>query len=107
MIRPCTDRDFEVICAIINDAAQKYQGIIPQDCWKVPYMPAEELRNEIDQGVNFWGFEESGKLVGVMGIQHVKDVTLIRRQGGPKPAVVTEDELDRARQILQEGNENE
>ena len=78
MIRPCTDRDFEVICAIINDAAQKYQGIIPQDCWKVPYMPAEELRNEIDQGVNFWGFEESGKLVGVMGIQHVKDVTLIR-----------------------------
>jgi len=78
MIRPCTERDFEDIFAIINAAAQKYQGIIPPDCWKVPYMPAEELRHEIGQGVNFWGFEDSGKLVGVMGIQHVKDVTLIR-----------------------------
>jgi len=78
MIRPCTERDFEDICGIINEAAQKYKGIIPPDRWKVPYMPPEELRHEIDQGVHFWGFEEGGQLVGVMGIQHVKDVTLIR-----------------------------
>lgn len=78
MIRQCSDRDFEVIYAIINDAARKYQGIIPADRWKVPYMSAEELRQEIDDGVVFWGFEEGGRLVGVMGIQHVKDVTLIR-----------------------------
>jgi N-acetylglutamate synthase-like GNAT family acetyltransferase len=78
MIRPCTERDFEDICEIINEAAQKYKGIIPPDRWKVPYMPPEELRHEIDQGVHFWGVEEGGQLVGVMGIQHVKDVTLIR-----------------------------
>jgi GNAT superfamily N-acetyltransferase len=78
MIRQCTDLDFEVIYTIINDAARKYQGIIPADRWKVPYMSAGELRHEIDEGVVFWGFEEGGKLVGVMGIQHVKDVTLIR-----------------------------
>jgi N-acetylglutamate synthase-like GNAT family acetyltransferase len=78
MIRQCTDGDFEVIHAIINDAARKYKGIIPADRWKVPYMSAAELRHEIDEGVVFWGFEEDGKLVGVMGIQNVKDVTLIR-----------------------------
>lgn len=78
MIRSCTDRDFEDIYAIINDAARKYEGIIPADRWKVPYMSAEELRHEIDEGVVFWGVEEGGNLVGVMGIQHVKDVTLIR-----------------------------
>jgi len=78
MIRQCTDSDFEIIYAIINDAARKYEGIIPADRWKVPYMSAKELRHEIDEGVVFWGFEEDGQLAGVMGIQHVKDVTLIR-----------------------------
>jgi GNAT superfamily N-acetyltransferase len=78
MIRPCHDRDFEAIHAVINDAAKKYEGIIPPDRWKTPYMSADELRHEIDDGVIFWGFEEGGHLVGVMGIQHVKDVTLIR-----------------------------
>jgi GNAT superfamily N-acetyltransferase len=78
MIRPCHARDFEAIYAVINDAAQKYEGIIPPDRWKTPYMSADELRHEIDDGVIFWGFEEGGHLVGVMGIQHVKDVTLIR-----------------------------
>ena len=78
MIRPCHDRDFEAIYAVINDAAKKYEGIIPPDRWKTPYMSADELRHEIDDGVIFWGFEEGGHLVGVMGIQHVKDVTLIR-----------------------------
>lgn len=78
MIRPCHDRDFEAIYAVINDAAKKYEGIIPPDRWKTPYMSADELRHEIDDGVVFWGFEEGGHLLGVMGIQHVKDVTLIR-----------------------------
>jgi len=78
MIRKCDDRDFETIYQIINEAAQVYKGIIPADRWKDPYMPREELRHEIDAKVRFWGYEEDGKLLGVMGIQDVQDVTLIR-----------------------------
>jgi GNAT superfamily N-acetyltransferase len=62
----------------VNDAAQAYRGIIPADRWKEPYMPVEELRHEIADGVTFWGEELEGRLVGVMGIQDVDDVTLIR-----------------------------
>lgn len=78
MIRQCTSSDFETIYAIINDAAQAYKGVIPADRWHEPYMPAEELRRQIEEGVVFWGYECDGRLVGVMGIQHVQDVTLIR-----------------------------
>jgi len=78
MIRPCTESDFEAIYAIVNDAAEAYRGVIPDDRWKSPYMPREELRREIDQGVVFWGYEEASELLGVMGIQDVQDVTLIR-----------------------------
>ena len=78
MIRPCEDSEFESIYEIINDAAQAYRGIIPEDRWKEPYMPREELRHEMDEGVVFWGYEEDGELLGVMGIQDVKDVTLMR-----------------------------
>jgi len=78
MIRPCTGDDFAAIYAIINDAAQAYRAVIPDDRWKEPYMPEEELRDEIADGVEFWGYEEDGELLGVMGIQQVKDVTLIR-----------------------------
>ena len=78
MIRPCDDRDFELIWTIINDGAQAYKGTIPPDCWTEPYMSREELQREIDDGVVFWGFEEAGNLVGIMGIQKVQDVTLIR-----------------------------
>lgn len=70
--------DFETVHSIINDAAEAYRGVIPADCWKEPYMPRDELRQEIEEGVEFWGYEEAGELVGVMGIQHVQDVTLIR-----------------------------
>ncbi|MEW5803280.1 MAG: GNAT family N-acetyltransferase [bacterium] len=78
-IRPCLGSDFEAMYSIINDAAQAYCGIIPKDCWKVPYMPRDELRHEIEiGGIAFWGYEENGRLIGVMGIQHVQDVTLIR-----------------------------
>ena len=78
MIRRCDDRDFELIWAIINDGAQAYKGIIPEDRWTEPYMSRSELRHEMDDGVVFWGYEESGELAGVMGIQAVQDVTLIR-----------------------------
>jgi GNAT superfamily N-acetyltransferase len=78
MIRRCDDRDFDLIWAIINDGARAYKGVISEDCWTEPYMSKSELRHEIDDGVAFWGYEESGKLVGVMGFQPVQDVTLIR-----------------------------
>jgi len=78
MIRKCDDRDFETIYEIVNEAAEVYKGIIPADRWKEPYMPRDELRHEIDADVHFWGYEEEGKLLGVMGIQDVLDVTLIR-----------------------------
>ena len=77
MIRQCRHRDFEVLYSIINDAAQKYKGVIPDDCWKTPYMSKDELKHEIDEGVVFWGFESEGELIGVMGIQQIQDVTLI------------------------------
>jgi len=78
MIRRCEEQDFESMYAVVNDAAQAYRGVIPEDRWKEPYMPRAELRQEIADGVDFWGYEQDGELVGVMGIQHVKDVTLIR-----------------------------
>lgn len=78
MIRRCDDRDFELIWAIINDGAHAYKGVIPEDCWREPYLPRNELRHEIDDGIAFWGYAEEGKLVGVMGFQPVQDVTLIR-----------------------------
>ena len=78
MIRQCNDTDFEIIYAIINEAAQVYKGVIPQDRWKDPYMSKKELRRQIDEGVVFWGYEENNELIGVMGIQHVQDVSLIR-----------------------------
>jgi GNAT superfamily N-acetyltransferase len=78
MIRCCSESDFEAIYQIVNDAAIAYKGIIPADRWKEPYMPRAELRHEIDAGVRFWGVEDGGQLAGVMGIQDVLDVTLIR-----------------------------
>jgi len=78
MIRRCDDRDSEVTWAIINDGAEAYKGIIPADRWAEPYMSREKLQHEIDEGVVFWGYEEGGTLVGVMGLQQVQDVTLIR-----------------------------
>ena len=78
MIRDCDAGDFEAIYEIINDAAQAYRGIIPPDCWHDPYMPREELKEEITAGVAFLGYVQDGELAGVMGTQDVQDVTLIR-----------------------------
>jgi len=63
---------------VINDAAQVYKGVIPDDRWKEPYMSAKELGDEIDSGVDFFGLEEEGRIIGVMGIQELREVTLIR-----------------------------
>jgi len=78
MIRRCLEEDFEAVHTIINESAQVYRGVIPKDCWKEPYMGKNELRGQIGDGVVFWGYEENGVLLGVMGIQDVKDVSLIR-----------------------------
>ena len=78
MIRQCDNKDFDSIYSIINEAAQVYRGVIPEERWKEPYMSGDELQREIDEGVLFWGYQEGAELVGVMGIQHVQDVTLIR-----------------------------
>jgi GNAT superfamily N-acetyltransferase len=77
-IRPCRDDERAVILGIVNLAAEAYRGVIPADCWREPYMPAEELAQELAAGVAFWGYEADGELAGVMGIQPVRDVELIR-----------------------------
>ena len=79
MIKQCKKSDFNTLLEIINEAAGVYKGIIiPEDRWNDPYMPAKELRTEIEDGIVFWGFEKDGMLLGVMGIQDKGDVTLIR-----------------------------
>jgi N-acetylglutamate synthase-like GNAT family acetyltransferase len=70
--------DFDSIFEIINDAAIAYKGIIPADRWKAPYMSKEELKTQIVEGVQFYNYQEKGKILGVMGIQPKEDVTLIR-----------------------------
>jgi GNAT superfamily N-acetyltransferase len=77
-IRRCRDDEQGALLHIINSAAQRYHGVIPADRWHTPYMPAEELAAEMAAGVEFWGAELNGALVGVMGIQQVLDADLIR-----------------------------
>lgn len=91
MIRKCSQKEFDVIYSIINEASEVYKGVIPADRWKEPYMTSDELQHEIDEGVEFWGVELDNQLAGVMGIQQVKDVTLIRhayvRKGKQKQGI--------------------
>ncbi len=77
-IRPCRDDERPVVLAIINAAAKAYRGVIPDDRWHEPYMPLAALLSDIEAGVAFWGHEQEGSLVGVMGLQPVRDVDLIR-----------------------------
>lgn len=77
MIRRCRDDERDAILEIVNAAAEAYRGVIPADRWHEPYMPAAELDAEIAAGVEFWGYEDGG-LAGVMGVQDVGDVDLIR-----------------------------
>ena len=78
MISECTKRDICNILYVINIAALKYKGIIPDDCWHEPYMTEKELINEFANEVSMFGYKKKDQLVGVMGIQKLKDVTLIR-----------------------------
>jgi GNAT superfamily N-acetyltransferase len=77
-IRRCRDEETMTILAIVNAAAEAYRGVIPPDRWHDPYMSEETLRREIGAGVAIWGCEIDGELAGIMGIQPVRDVDLIR-----------------------------
>jgi GNAT superfamily N-acetyltransferase len=78
VIRRCDDDERDAIYAIVNAAAERYRGVIPADRWHEPYMPTDELGAEIAAGVEFWGYVSDDQLLGVMGVQPVKDVVLIR-----------------------------
>ena len=78
MITKYTKNDIPNILSVINDAALRYKGIITDDCWYEPYMSEQELINEFNDDVHMFGYRSHGKLIGVMGIQKVKDVILIR-----------------------------
>jgi len=77
-IRSSAPQDFEQILTIINDGAEAYRGVIPADRWHEPYMPADELAHEMQDGIEFWVAEQDGRLLGVMGIQDKGDVALVR-----------------------------
>ena len=77
-IRRCRAADREAIFQVVNAAAEAYRDVIPADRWHEPYMPMAELEDELAAGVEFCGYEDGGELVGVMGIQDVGDVDLIR-----------------------------
>jgi GNAT superfamily N-acetyltransferase len=77
-VRRCRDDERAAILRIVNLAAEAYRGVIPADRWHEPYMPGSELDEEIAAGAAFWGYESGGELLGVMGIQAVRDVDLIR-----------------------------
>ena len=78
MIRKYTKIDSSKILHIINDAAKKYKGIIPDDCWHEPYMSEQELIDEFNDEVRMYGYHDNNKLIGVIGIQEVQDIILIR-----------------------------
>jgi GNAT superfamily N-acetyltransferase len=78
MIRRLTDSDFDTILSVVNDGATRYRGVVPDDCLGDPYMSSDELRGEIEAGVVFWGDQEGSAIAGVMGLQDVGDVTLVR-----------------------------
>jgi GNAT superfamily N-acetyltransferase len=107
-IRRCRDEERAAIVAIVNAAAEAYRDVIPADRWREPYMPLRELDHEIAAGVVFWGYEVDGALVGIMGIQSVGDVDLIRhayvspasQRRGVGSALLMELTRSRARRML-------
>ena len=78
MIKEYKKSDSSKILYVINDAAIRYKGVIPDNCWHEPYMPEQELINEFKDGLRMYGYHHDNKLIGVIGIQDVKDVILIR-----------------------------
>ncbi len=107
-IRICLDEDRPAILAIVNEAAHAYRGVIPEDCWHEPYMSVGELDRELEAGVAFWGYWRDQTLIGVMGIQPVGDVDLIRhayvlpgnQRGGVGSALISELRLRSNRRML-------
>jgi len=77
MIRQCHKDDTDSICFIVNEAAKAYEGVIPADRYHQPYMSKDELEREIER-MTFTGWEVNGGLVAVIGLEPIKDVTLIR-----------------------------
>ena len=77
MIRQCRAGDIKKIYFIINEAAKAYEGVIPADCYHQPYMGTVDLEHEMKR-MDFFGWEANGELVGVMGFEPIKDVSLIR-----------------------------
>ena len=78
MISKYNKTDASKILNIINDASLRYKGVIPDDCWHQPYMSELELIGDFSDGVRMYGYHHNNTLIGVIGIQKVKDVTLIR-----------------------------
>lgn len=78
VIRKSREADLAAMLAIVNAAAQAYRGVIPADQWREPYMPRDELENEIAHGIIFWVAEEGASLLGIMGIQDKGEVALVR-----------------------------
>ena len=78
MIREYTESDAAKILHVINDASLKYKGVIPDNCWNEPYMSEQELIGEFNDGVRMYGYHHNNILIGVIGVQEVKDVILIR-----------------------------
>ena len=78
MISEYTKSDTSKILLVINDASLRYKGIISDNCWHEPYMSEQELIDEFSDGVRMFGYHHNNKLIGVIGIQEVKDVILIR-----------------------------
>lgn len=107
-VRPCRDEELTSVLTIVNAAAEAYRGVIPPDRWHEPYMSLAELQREIAAGVAFWGGEIDGELVGVMGIQPVLDVDLIRhayvlpdrQRHGVGAALIEHLRLESARRML-------
>ena len=108
IIRPCRPGEAETLLAIINSAAEAYRGAIPPDRWHEPYMSATELQSELAAGIGFTGYEVDGVLAGVMGIQAVRNVDLIRhayvlpayQQRGVGSALIAHLRTHTERQIL-------
>ena len=78
MINEYTKNDTSKIINVINDASLRYKGVIPDDCWHEPYMSELELIDEFNDGVCMYGYHQNNKLIGVIGVQEVKNVVLIR-----------------------------
>ena len=78
MISEYTKNSTSKILHVINEASLRYKGVIPDNCWQEPYMSEQELINEFDNKVHMFGYHKDEKLIGIMGIQNLKEVTLIR-----------------------------